>query len=188
VAFIKMSCALSAVADSTMLSIDDIAEIVSKAHNIPGSIANLYLGSYNKLLHGLFEEDAFVVTFLGAPNHMELAVQNRPYPLPKAVLLLLAADDEELGWDESAPVANTMKKLLMEVDPLDIPTIHGICVSGTRVAFYCYDRQQAVVTPDSEHIRFDLDLKNEDGASRLLEVVEDAKRMCRELMGTLKYN
>jgi hypothetical protein len=168
-----------------MLSVDDIAKIVSKAHAIPGSIANIYLGSYNKLLNALFKEDAFVVTFLGAPNHMEVAVQNRRYPLTKGVLLLLAAD-EELGWDESAPVANTLKKMLMEVNPLDIPTIHGMVVSGTRVAFYRYDRQQAVVTPDSELIHFDFDLKNEDGVAHLLEVVEDAKRMCRGLMGKLE--
>jgi hypothetical protein len=63
-----------------------------------------------------------------------------------------------------------MKEMLMEVDPLDIPIIHGICVSGTRVAFYRYDRRQVVLTPDSGHVHFNLDLKNEDVAY-LLEVV-----------------
>jgi hypothetical protein len=166
-----------------MLSTSDIEEILSYAHDLHGS-TNKYLGCYNKILSGLFEEDAFVVTFLGSSTHMEVAVQNYRNPCPKAVLLLLAVD-EELSETESAAAAKMMKQFLMEVDALHIQTIHGICASGTRAAFYRYDRKEVVVTPDSETVHFDFDLASEDGAAHLLKVAEDAKRMCREI-GKLK--
>jgi hypothetical protein len=166
-----------------MLSISDIAEILNDTPDVSGS-TNKYLGSYNKLLYSSFEERPFVVTFLGSSTRMEVAIRDHRNPCLKAVLLLLAVD-ERLSEMESAAAAKTMKQLLTEVEALDIPTIHGICASGTRAAFYRYDRKQAVITPDSEKVYFDMDLTSEDGATHLLKVTEDAKRMCREL-GKLK--
>jgi hypothetical protein len=94
--------------------------------------------------------------------------------------------DEEPSLDESLAAEITMKKLLMRPNALEIQTIHGICASGTRVSFYRYDRGQGVVTPDCGRVHFDLDLKGEDGAAGMLEVVEDVKRMCRGFVGKLK--
>jgi len=52
------------------------------------------------------------------------------------------------------------------------------CVSGTRVTFYRYERDKGLFMPESGQVHFDLDLKEENGAARVLEVAEDVKRMC----------
>jgi hypothetical protein len=167
-----------------MPAVGDITEIFNAPHSVPGC-PNKYLGNYNKLLSGLFEESPFLVTF-PKQNCMEVVIYSRRIRDPKSVLLLLMLD-EEPSWDESVAAEDTMKTLLMEADGLEIQTIHGLCVSGTRSALYRYDREQGVVTLDWGHVHFDLDLRGEDGASGVLEVAEDVKRMCRGLVGKLKY-
>jgi len=158
-----------------MHTVDDITEIFrAPTSSIPGC-SNDYLGVYNKLLSGLFEESCFLVTF-PKQNCMEVIIYNRPIRNPKAVLLLLALD-EEPNPDDS--VEEVMQKLLMEAKALEIQTIHGLCIWETKVALYRYDREQGVVTPNRGHVHFDLDLKEEDGAAGVIEVAEDVKRMCK---------
>jgi len=158
-----------------MHTVDDITEIFrAPTSNTPGC-SNDYLGVYNKLLSGLFKESCFLVTF-PKQNCMEVIIYNRPIRDPKAVLLLLALD-EEPNSDNS--VEEVMQKLLMEAKALEIQTIHGLCVWETKVAFYRYDREQGVVTPNRGHVHFDLDLKEEDGAAGVIAVAEDVKRMCK---------
>ncbi len=162
-----------------MHTVDDITEIFhAPTSSIPGC-SNDYLGVYNKLLSGLFEESCFLVTF----PKQNCIIYNRPIRDPKAVLLLLALD-EEPNSDES--VEEDMQKLLMEAKALEIKTIHGLCVWETKVAFYHYDREQGVVLPNRGHVHFDLDLKKEDGAAGVIEVAEDVKRMCKSVGMRLK--
>ena len=161
-----------------MHTVDDITEIFrAPLSRIPGR-PNEYLGVYNKLLSGLFEESRFLVTF-PKQNCMEVVICNRRVRDPKSVLILLALD-EEPNSEESVAIDVLMQKLLMEADALEIQAIHGLCVWETKVAFYRYNREQGVVTPD---VHFDLDLKDKDGAALVIEVAEDVKRMCQGLVG-----
>ena len=160
-------------------TVDDITEIFrAPTSSFPGC-SNDYLGVYNKLLSGLFEESCFLVTF-PKQNCMEVIIYNRPIRDPKAVLLLLALDEEPTSDEEFS-----MHKLLMEAKTLEIQPIHGLCAWETKVAFYRYDREQGVVMPDRGHVHFDLDLKEEDGAGGVIEVAEDVKKMCK-LVGMMQ--
>ena len=107
-------------------------------------------------------------------------------PKPILIFLMLA----EPSWNDSVALKEAedrMRKLLTEADAPAIPTIHGVCVSGTRVTFYRYEWDKGLFMPESGQVHFDLDLKEENGAARVLEVAEDIKRMCRALIGKLKY-
>jgi hypothetical protein len=167
-----------------MHSINDITQIFNAPHGalLELGSSNKYLGRYNKLLSGLFEESPFLVIF---PRHncMEIVLHTRRIRYLKCVLLLLVLEEgegEEESWDE-----DRMKTLLTEADTLDIPTIHGICVRGTRVAFYGYEREQGLgVVTGPEGLG---DLREEEGAGGVVEVAEDVKRMCRGLVEKLKF-
>ena len=56
------------------------------------------------------------------------------------------------------------------------------------MAFYSYDRELEVFTPNSrlQGQFFDFDLTEEAGAVRMLKVLKEVKDMCRELLGGLK--
>jgi hypothetical protein len=81
-----------------------------------------------------------------------------------------------------------MLKLLKEADGhRSINVMHGVCVCGTQAAFYRYDRGQKMVSPRPQgHVNFNFDLAKEDGAIFYLEVAEDVKRMCREIIPDLQ--
>jgi hypothetical protein len=89
-------------------------------------------------------------------------------------------------YRNSGPCTNAdsvMRKLLTDADNAPIGIIHGVCVSGTRITFYRYNREQNLISPQSNIVHFDFDLVDDDGAACLLEVAEDIKDMCRELGG-----
>jgi hypothetical protein len=70
-----------------------------------------------------------------------------------------------------------------------ITTIHGACVSQSRVSFYRYDRKVDLFTPESRLFQekfFDFDIMEHEGAVRYLQVVEDVKNACREVLGELQ--
>ncbi len=77
-----------------------------------------------------------------------------------------------------------MLNLLQEPHGLDI--MHGVCVCGTRAAFYQYDSKQQIVLPKPQgQVNFDLDLATESGAVHFMEVTEEVKQMCQEFMPDL---
>ena len=76
-----------------------------------------------------------------------------------------------------------MLELLKGADALDIKVIHGVCVYGSQAAFYQYDRERKVVSPEPQgHVHFDLDLATESGAKHFVEVTKHVEQMCRELV------
>ena len=169
-----------------MHTVENITEILREPETSLQLEGNKYLGVYNKLLSGLFEESRFLVTF-PKRNCMEVVICNRRIGIdPKSVLVLLALDEEPNSDESSAAVDGEMRMLLMEANTPNIQTIHGLCVWETRVAFYCYHREQGVVTPNKGHVHFDLDLKEEDGAAAVIEVAKDVKRMCKALVKEAK--
>jgi hypothetical protein len=166
-----------------MHTVDDIMEMVrNPATNLPG---NKYLGVYNKLLSGLFEESRFLVTF-PKQNCMEVVICKRRIGIDPKSVLLLALDEEPNSDSESAAADAEMQMWWMEANTPEIQTIHGLCVWETKVAFYRYDREQGVVTPNKGHVHFDLDMKEEDGAAAVIEVAKDVKRMCKPLVKEAK--
>jgi hypothetical protein len=166
-----------------MHTVEDITRIFSAPYNGWQPDPNKYLGRYNTLLSGLFRESSFLVTF-PKENRMEVVVCTRHIPYQPVLLFLML--DEKASWEDYVAADGMMKKLLVGADVLDIKKVHGVCVSGTRVAFYSYDREQQVITPDHGYVFLDQDLRVVDGAAGMVEVAEDVKRMCRELIGKLK--
>lgn len=115
-----------------MHTVDDITEIFrDPKSSLPG---NKYLGVYNKLLSGLFEESSFLVIF-PKQNCMEVVVCNRRIGFDLKPVLLLLALDEEPNSDESVAVEEKMRKMLMEANAFEIQTIYGLCVWESKVAF-----------------------------------------------------
>jgi hypothetical protein len=65
--------------------------------------------------------------------------------------------------------------------------MHGVCVFETKAAFYEYDRKKQTVSPNPQgQVHLDLDLATKSGADRFVEVAEEVKRMCRELIPDLQ--
>jgi hypothetical protein len=101
------------------------------------------------------------------------------------VFILLIAPDNTPVTSKDAEVA--MLELLKEADAPDIKVIHGVCVCGSQAAFYQYDRERQVVSPEPQgQVHFDLDLATESGARRFVEVAEHVEQMCRELVPDLE--
>ena len=81
-----------------------------------------------------------------------------------------------------------MRQKFKDLGPiLDIPALYGVCVFGTRLAFYEYDRatcdiQPTEVTQPASEVapieRWDSDIFEKEGADRLKFIVERVKDMC----------
>jgi len=76
-----------------------------------------------------------------------------------------------------------MLKLLVE--PC-ISVMHGMCVCGTQAIFYQYDCKRRNVLPNPEGQVHELDLATGSGSVHFMEVVEEVKRMCREIIPDLE--
>ena len=81
-----------------------------------------------------------------------------------------------------------MLKLLVEAEgPCKISVMHGMCVCGTQASFNQYDRKRQNVFPKPQgQVHFDLDLATESGSVHFMEVVEEVKQVCREIIPDLE--
>jgi len=146
-----------------------------------------YDGHYNKLLSKAFPMIQFFpsIAFLDHNLHM-MAINLKTTPTTQfPVFILLIAPDNTPVISKDAEVA--MLELLKEADAPDIKVIHGVCVYGPQAAFYQYDRERQVVSPEPQgQVHFNLDLATESGAKRFVEVAEHVEQMCRELVPDLE--
>lgn len=83
----------------------------------------------------------------------------------------------------SGHAEDTMLKLLKEVDVPGMKVVHGVCVCGSRAAFYEYDCERQLVSPAPQgQVHYDWDLATHSGAVHFIQVVEDVKQMYQELI------
>jgi hypothetical protein len=167
-----------------MGDVGEITQIFNAPHSVPGG-TNGYLDCYNEILSSLFRKRTFHVTS-PKPNCLEVIVDIDRYCIgvyrPKSALLLVVLDKEHSS-DEFDAAQNMMEKWLMEADTVDIRTIPGLCVCGSRVSHISKD---AGYDGDDYFIGrvpagFDMDLKEEDGAAHFVMIVEDVVRNCEQL-------
>ena len=146
-----------------------------------------YDGHYNKLLSKAFPMIQFFssIAFLDHNLHT-MVIQLKTTPTTQCpVFILLIAPDNTPVTSKDAEVA--MLELLKGADAHGIKVIHGVCVYGPQAAFYQYDRERQVVSPEPQgQVHFDLDLATESGARRFVEVTEHVEQMCRELVPDLE--
>jgi hypothetical protein len=82
------------------------------------------------------------------------------------IILLIAPDNTPVT---SKDAEDAMLELLKKADAPDIKVIHGVCVYGSQAAFYQYDRERQVISPEPQgRVHFDLDLAKESGAKHFL--------------------
>ncbi|KAF9008300.1 hypothetical protein BDQ17DRAFT_1301522 [Cyathus striatus] len=70
---------------------------------------------------------------------------------------------------------------------LQIPKLYGMCAFGTHICFYSYDRDTGAITPtpventdDTAPVyRWSLNILEEDGRLRLLNIVEEIQQIIR---------
>jgi hypothetical protein len=168
---------------------DDIFDIFSYSDELHHAPICEHWALYNTLLSRLFVEQPFMITLdPKTESYMTVALQTRNIYPPKPVLFCLIMPapsfDDSVALKEAG---ETMRKLLIGADAPEIRVVHGMCVSGNRVAFYCYDREQEVFVPELGQLCFDLNFMEGDGATRMIEVAEDVKNMCRGVIGKLKF-
>jgi hypothetical protein len=175
----------------------DIREIFARPR--PANLSNPYDGQYNSLLWSLFREHAFISDMDWVVHAMKVLLIADNYSMdgwhPIFIFLILPASQYR-NSDVCIEADKNMRRLLSDADvPDDIDVLHGICVSGTRIAFYSYDREQQIISPPlsrqitrPSRVHFDFNLMDDDGATRLLEVVEEIKDMCREVVGDLNVD
>jgi len=146
-----------------------------------------YDGHYNKLLSKAFPMIQFSpsIAFLDHNLHM-MAINLKTTPTTQfPVFILLIAQDVTPVTSKNAEVA--MLELLKEADAPDIKVIHGVCVCGSQAAFYQYDCERQVVSPEPQgQAHFDLDLAMESRAKCFEEVTKHVEQMCRELVPDLE--
>jgi len=163
-----------------MLSPKVIRSIFDRA---PVDVTYPYDGHYNKLLSKAFPMIQFSpsIAFLDHNLHT-MTINLKTTPVTQfPVFILLIAPDNTLVTSKDAEVA--MLELMKEADAPDIKVIHGVCVCGSQAAFYQYDRERQVVSPEPQgQVHFDLDLATESGARRFAEVAEHVEQMCRDLV------
>lgn len=139
-----------------MSPVDDIREIFARGRP---DVPNPYHGQFNSLL---FVEFSFSTDMDWDLNEMSVPLHNVGQ---KPVFIFLILPESQYSNPVTCTEADsTMRRLLTEADtPLRM--MHGVCVSGTRIAFYCYGREQQTILPISQgQMRFDLDLAAEGGA------------------------
>jgi len=146
---------------------------------------NPYHGQYNLLLCTAFSVEQFLpsLSWLGHNlNAMTVFVQTTPTTW-KPVFIFLITPNDTPAIHRNAKVS--MLNLLQEPHGLDI--MHGVCVCGTRAAFYQYDSKRQIVLPKPQgQVNFDLDLVMESGAVCFIDVTEEVKQTCREFMPGLE--
>ena len=144
---------------------------------------NPYDGRYTKLLFHAFPMIQFMPTiaFLDHNLHtMNIHLKTTP-TTQKPIFIFLIAPDNTSATSKDAEIA--MLELLKGADAPDIKVIHGVCVYGSQAAFYQYDCERQVVSPEPQgHVHFDLDLATESGVKHFVEVAEHVEQMCRELV------
>jgi hypothetical protein len=139
------------------------------------SQSNPYDGQYLRLLFNLFCEDKFTQDMNWDLHAMSVVFNNHADQWKPVFFFLNIPAFQYRNSATCTEADNVMRRLLSEADT-PIGVLHGLCVSGTRIAFY--SQQRKCVT-------FDFNLMDEDGAARPLEVVKEIKGMCRKLVGDL---
>ena len=161
-----------------------VVQVRSTFESLPlNATKNPYDGRYTKLLFHAFPMIQFMPTiaFLDHNLHtMNIHLKTTP-TTQKPIFIFLIAPDNTSATSKDAEIA--MLELLKGADAPDIKVIHGVCVYGSQAAFYQYDRERQVVSPEPQgHVHFDLDLATESGAKHFVEVTEHVEQMCRELV------
>jgi hypothetical protein len=165
---------------------------ITKLLTVPNEHNAMWLrAGYNRVLSECFSEDPFEVVWTVHPkasySYFRVCADTDGYPFKPIFILFVMPKSRSRSLAGRREAEDMLKGLLKDADaPFAI--IHGACVSASRIAFYSYDRENEVFTPES-HLQgqfFDFDLTEDAGAVRMLEVVEEVKGMCRELLGKLK--
>jgi hypothetical protein len=161
------------------------------ARPLPTFLSDPYHGHYNGLLNALFPELSFSRNMDWDMDAMTVIFGNGPLSSMKPVFifLILPASQYHNITTACTNADSAMRKLLTDANNAPIPIIHGVCVSGTRIAFYQYNREQDLILPLATQVNVDFDLVDDDGGvAHLLEVAENIKNMCRELGGNDDLN
>jgi hypothetical protein len=149
-------------------------------------------GCYNMLLLHSFEEVPFIVVWTphdaSSHSHFTVSAKFSGYlrkfkPVFIFFVIAKSASRSSVARQEAEEM---LKRLLREADT-PITIIHGACVAASRIAFYRYDRNLDVFTPES-HLQGqfnDFDLTEERGAVRYLQAVDEVKA-CREAIKTME--
>jgi hypothetical protein len=172
-----------------MLTLAEVTELLTVDEREPMWIR----GAYNKLLSLSFLEVPFEVNWTEETktpyySHFTVLVDTTGrFSFKPAFILFILPKSSSRSRTSRKEAEDKLKGLLKEADtPFTI--MHGACVSSSRMAFYSYNRQLEVFTPES-HLQgqfFDFDLTEDAGAGHMLKVIEEVKDMCRELLGELK--
>ena len=153
----------------------------------PVTEAYPYHAQYSSILCCSFPAVQFSTSWVWLDHNLNALIVHlkttRTTEKPVFIVLIVAPYSSATSKD----VEVTMLKLLKEADRHEsINVLHGVCLSGTRASFYQYDREQKMISPRPRgHANFALDLAQEDGAVHYVEVAEDIKRMCREIISDL---
>jgi hypothetical protein len=121
------------------------------------------------------------------PYYSHFTVMVDCFSFKPAFILFILPQSSSRSHTFHKEAEGKLKGLLKEADtPFKI--IHCACVSSSHMAFYSYNRQLEVFTPES-HLWgqfFDFNLTEDAGAGHMLKVIEEVRDMCRELLGDLK--
>jgi hypothetical protein len=147
--------------------------------------------AYSKLLSGLFIEYPFTVisgySTEGLTHMTALADTDGVFPRKPVFVMFIIPITKGNDTTFRKEAEDTLKGLLKDsVAPVKV--MKGACICGSRIRFYSYDRELEVFTPESQQpVCFDFDLAEQSGAVRMMEVVEEVKDVCRQLIPAKKF-
>jgi len=160
-----------------MLSPDIICTTFAAGPNV-NQPRNPYHGQYTSVLCYVFKQFLPSLKFLDH-NLDEMTVLHPTTEKP--VFIFLIAPDNTPAT--SGHAEDMMLKLLKAVDVPGIKVVHGVCVCGSQAAFYEYDRERQLVSPEPQgQVHYDWDLATQSGAVHFIQVVEGVKEMYQELI------
>ena len=112
----------------------------------------------------------------------------------KPVLFLEIKEPRKIAFKSAREEAdNQMRKRMRDLAPsCPLDTLNGVSAFGTRLAFYAYDKQTAIlpkrISPDPEREtdvapldHWDCDILEDEGGQRFQDLVAEIKTKCDQL-------
>jgi hypothetical protein len=168
---------------SSMLTPEIICATFAAGPNV-NEPRNPYHGKYTSILCTAFIQFLSSLKFLDH-NLDEMTVLHPTTEKP--VFIFLIAPENTPAT--SGHAEDTMLKLLKEVDVPGIKVVHGVCVCGSRAAFYEYDCERRLVSPTPQgQVHYDWDLATHSGAVHFIQVPLSRCTRSSLTISTLKFD
>jgi len=174
---------------------------------IPGGMhatspESLFYGPYNTLLHYLFppQEHYMVVPKYQRPptgSSIDFTTVFIVYQVQIQTPIFYLEVKPPIHYDElsSREAADwQMRECIRElIGALQIPILHGVSALGTRLAFYQYDAETAIIKPfaiprdpirvndTAPRLRWHTDVLSEQGVQLVELIADEIKEMCQAI-------